>query len=65
MAIFGYVIWIILCLWVSVGTIGMWFISKAFDTTGGSGKVAILFLLVNILMWYGAYTWFPFTVTVK
>ena len=65
MAVFGYFIWVVLCSLVSMWTLGLYVISQAFDNTSGAGKVVLLFLVVNILMWYGAYCGFPFTVIFK
>lgn len=57
MAIFGYLIYAIITLWVTA----MWFGVMSWPTSKGE-KVFIT--AITGIFWFGAYHWFPFTVTI-
>lgn len=65
MAIFGYFIWLVICISVTISSVGIVIVSKAFDSTDGIKWVMLFLSLVCCSLWYGAYVWFPFEVIVR
>lgn len=61
MAIFGYVVYMIVVGWISLITLAVFSWSSAKRWDGERTAVIMVFLLV----WTGAVHWWPFTVTVS
>lgn len=62
MAIFGYVVYMVVCLWVTLVALAVW----CWPCGNGDAKAERWGIaLVLVLMYYGAYTWFPLEVAVK
>jgi hypothetical protein len=59
MAVFGYLVYCLATLWVSV--LGLAVFSWPSNNTGEKWFM----LVIMGLFWYGAYTWFPFTVSLQ
>lgn len=66
MAIFGYLVWIVICIMLTILTLALMVVTKAFDDIKGiGGAIFLFFFIVDALAWYVAYLYFPFEVVVK
>lgn len=54
MAVFGYIIYIIICMWVSLFTVAV------FSWPGSNRFEQWIALIIFGLFWYGAWLWAPF-----
>ena len=54
MAVFGYIIYICACFWVSLFTLAAW------SWPGSAGVERLISVVIFGLVWYGAYSWAPF-----
>ena len=65
MAIFGYLVWAVICVMLAISTLALTVVAKAFDDTKGMGWVILFLFVVDSLAWYVAYLYFPFKVVIK
>lgn len=65
MAIFGYLVWVVICGMLTISTLALVVVAKAFDDTKGMGWAILFLFIIDILAWYVAYLCFPFQVTLK
>lgn len=65
MAIFGYLVWIVICIMLAILTLAFMVAAKAFDDTGKMGWAVLFLLIVDAFAWYVAYLYFPFQIAVK
>lgn len=65
MAIFGYIVWIVICIMLTISTLALMVAAKAFDDTKGMAWAVLFLVAVNTLAWCVAYLYFPFQIAVK
>lgn len=65
MAIFGYLVWVVICVMVTISTLALTVVAKAFDDTKGMGWAILFLLVVDAIAWYVAYLYFPFQLVIK
>ncbi len=65
MAIFGYLVWVVICITLTISTLALMVVAKAFDDTKGMGWALLCFFIADALAWYVTYLYFPFQIAVK
>ena len=65
MAIFGYLVWVVMCVMLTISSLALVVVARAFDDTRGMGWAILFLFLVDTLVWCVAYLYFPFQVAIK
>ena len=65
MAIFGYLVWVVICIMLTISSLALIVVAKAFDDTKGMCWAVLFLFLVDAIVWYVAYLYFPFQMAIK